>query len=149
MKTLLWTLLVLSLLLLLGAAVVGHELAGSAPWGWPGFHGDVVTVTVDDEVVTTLGWPEALATAGGVTLAALVVGLVLLLVVPLVVVLILLAVAAALVFSLGLPLLALGGVGLLLAAPFLAVGALLWLLLRKPARHPPAPQVTHRPQASA
>lgn len=138
MKTLLWTLLALFLLLLLGAAVVGHEVASSAPWGWSGLQGDAITVTVDDEVVTTLGWPDALASAGWVTLAAVLVGVVLMVVLPLVVVLVLLAVAAALVLALGLPLLALGGVGMLLAAPFVAVGTLLWLLLRKPARsHPP------------
>jgi len=112
--------LVMMLLASLAGVAIWHELASS-----PGLH-----ITINDEELSAAGF--GLGDFLGLVLGLGIAGVVVLLVVPVV-----------LLFSIGLPLLIVGGVlallcllfsgiGAVLFSPLFLFGLLLWLILRKP-----------------
>ncbi|MEJ5999639.1 hypothetical protein [Paucibacter soli] len=124
MRTAFRVMLALVLLMMLLASLAGvavwHELAAS-----PGLH-----ITINDEELSAAGF--GIGDFLGLVLGLGIAGVVVLLVVPVV-----------LLFSIGLPLLIVGGVlalvcllfsgiGALLFSPLFLFGLLLWLILRKP-----------------
>jgi hypothetical protein len=95
--------------------------------------GGPLTLRIDDEIIV-LGqatFSQALVAGAAILGALLVVALVLALVLPVT----LGVVALALAIGLGAPVLAVGLVALVFAAPFLVIGGIVWLVLRR--RAPP------------